>query len=77
MINEIILMNGYGLYVWSAFCFTLTSFVILYYVIKSQLVKEQLKFNSNFSNLFIDKADKVKFQETYKEILATSSASKI
>ena len=26
MINEIILMNGYGAYVWSAFSFTLISF---------------------------------------------------
>ena len=77
MINEIILINGYGLYVWSAFCFTLTSFVILYYVIKSQLVKEQLKFKSKFSNLVIDKADKVKVQEAYKEILSNTSAYKI
>ena len=27
MINEIISMNGYGIYVWSAFAFTLISFV--------------------------------------------------
>ena len=30
MINEIFFMNGYGLYVWSAFAFTLLSFVSLY-----------------------------------------------
>ena len=39
MINEIISMNGYGLYVWSAFSFTLISFAGLYFVIKSQLLK--------------------------------------
>ena len=40
MINEIFLMNGYGIYVWSAFAFTLFSFVILYTIIKIQYVKE-------------------------------------
>ena len=28
MINELLNMNGYGLYVWSAFAFTLLSFTI-------------------------------------------------
>ena len=34
MINEIIFMNGYGLYVWSAFIFTLLSFTSLYVVVR-------------------------------------------
>ena len=29
MINELLNMNGYGLYVWSAFSFTLLSFATL------------------------------------------------
>jgi heme exporter protein D len=32
MINELLNMNGYGLYVWSAFSFTLLSFLTLYSV---------------------------------------------
>jgi len=48
MINEIILMNGYGLYVWSAFIFTLISFGSLFLVTKLQLLKEQKKFVSKF-----------------------------
>jgi len=36
-------MNGYGPYVWSAFIFTLVSFVSLYLVTKLQLLKEQKK----------------------------------
>ena len=43
MINEIISMNGYGAYVWSAFSFTLVSFTTLYFVTKLQLSKEQKK----------------------------------
>jgi len=77
MINEIILMNGYGPYVWSAFSFTLISFVALYYTIKAQLVKEQTKFNNKFSKLIIEKTETAKAQETYKEILSNTSIYKI
>ena len=44
MINELIFMNGYGLYVWSAFAFTLLSFTSLYMITKIQHVKEKKKF---------------------------------
>ena len=77
MINDIILMNGYGLYVWSAFSFTLISFITLYYVIKVQMVKEQIKFNNKFANLNIEKTETKKVQEAYKEILSNTSAYKI
>ena len=77
MINEVLYMNGYGLYVWSSFAFTLSSLCILYSEIKLQLVKEQKKFRTRFENLDTDKIEIAKKQETYKEILATSSASKI
>ena len=77
MINDIISMNGYGIYVWSAFAFTLISFAVLYAVIKMQLVKEQIKFNAKFVSLTSDKIQSAKAQETYREILANTSISKI
>tara|TARA_B100000745_G_C19949587_1_gene320532 strand:- start:402 stop:635 length:234 start_codon:yes stop_codon:yes gene_type:complete len=77
MINEIISMNGYGTYVWSAFSFTLISFAVLYAVIKMQLVKEQIKFNAKFVSLTSDKIQSAKAQETYREILVNTSISKI
>ena len=77
MINEIILMNGYGIYVWSAFSFTLISFAVLYLVIKVQLVKEQSKFNSKFASLTSEKIISAKKQETIRKILANISVSKI
>ena len=77
MINEIVSMNGYGLYVWSAFLFTLISFAVLYSVIKVQLVKEKEKFNAKFVNLTFEKKQTVKTRETYKEILANTSIYKI
>ena len=77
MINEIISMNGYGTYVWSAFSFTLISFAVLYAVIKMQLVKEQIKFNAKFVSLTSDKIQSAKAQETYREILRNTSVYKI
>ncbi len=77
MINEFFSMNGYGIYVWSAFTFTLISFVVLYSVIKVQLVKEQVKFNSKYLTLTPDKKQTAKTQEVYKEILVSNSFSKI
>ena len=77
MINEIISMNGYGIYVWSAFSFTLISFAVLYLVIKVQLVKEQSKFNSKFASLTSEKIISAKKQEIIRKILANTSVSKI
>ncbi len=77
MINEIISMNGYGAFVWSAFSFTLISFALLYAAIRVQLVKEQVKFNAKFATLTSDKIETVKAQKTYKEILANTSISNI
>ena len=77
MINEIISMNGYGVYVWSAFSFTLISFTVLYATIKVQLIKEEVKFNKKFATLTSEKIETAKAQETYKEILANTSITKI
>ena len=77
MINDIISMNGYGIYVWSAFTFTLISFSVLYTVIKIQLVKEKIKFDAKYLTLASDKKQAVRAQETYKGILASNSVSKI
>ena len=77
MINEIISMNGYGIYVWSAFAFTLISFAVLYTVIKVQLVKEKIKFDAKYLTLTSDKKKAARVQEAYKGILASNSVSKI
>ena len=77
MINEIIFMKGYGLYVWSAFSFTLISFAILYALIKINLVKEQNKFAAKFDLLDEAKVKIAKTQSTNREILANRISSKI
>ena len=77
MINEIIFMKGYGLYVWSAFSFTLMSFAALYALIKINLVKEQNKFTAKFGLLDKEKIKTAEIQSTNREILASRISSKI
>ena len=77
MISEILNMNGYGLYVWSSFMFTLLSFGTLYFVTKIQLNKEFRNFETKFKNLDIEKAEIAKKQEIYRGILSSTSTSKI
>ena len=77
MIYEIISMNGYGFYVWSAFSFTLISFGSLYLITKFQLVKEQKRFFSKFGSLSIEKARTAKKQNINREILANNLSSLI
>ena len=71
MINEVIFMKGYGLYVWSAFSFTLISFAALYTLIKINLVKEQNKFTTKFGLLDKEKVKVAQTQSTNREILAS------
>ena len=77
MIEEIIFMKGYGLYVWSAFSFTLISFATLYALIKINLLKEQNKFTAKFGLLDGSKVRIAKAQSTNREILLSRISSKI
>ena len=63
-------MKGYGLYVWSAFLFTLISFATLYTIIKINLVKEKNKFSRKFGLLNKEKVKVAQGQSTTKKILA-------
>jgi heme exporter protein D len=64
-------MKGYGLYVWSAFSFTLISFATLYTLIKINLVKELNKFTTKFGLLDKEKVKVAQTQSTNREILAS------
>ena len=73
MIEEIIYMNGYGVYVWSAFFFTLISFTTLYTITKIQYTREKKKFIAKFGTLESEKAAFAKSQTINKEILSNPS----
>jgi len=72
MINEFLTMNGYGLYVWSAFAFTLMSFTSLYVITKVQYIKEKNKFIAKFGTLNPERAAFAKSQSINKEILSNT-----
>tara|TARA_B000000532_G_scaffold203785_1_gene170919 strand:+ start:275 stop:502 length:228 start_codon:yes stop_codon:yes gene_type:complete len=74
MINEILFMNGYGLYVWSAFVFTLLCFASLYFIIKTQYIKEKNKFLIKFGTLNSERAAFAKSQSINKEILSNTQS---
>ena len=73
MINEFIYMNGYGLYVWSAFAFTLICFTSLYVVTKIHYIKEKNKFESKFGALDPEKAEVARSQTINREILSRTN----
>ena len=61
---DLFIMNGYGLYVWSAFAFTLVSFASLYFITKTQYVKERNKFIVKFGTLNSERLSLAKSQGT-------------
>ena len=73
MIENLFFMSGYGLYVWSAFSFTLASFLTLFLVIKIQFNKEKNKFIAKFGSLNSERAAFAKSQKINKEILSNTS----
>ena len=73
MIKDLIIMNGYGVYVWSSFIFTLLSFTLLYVLIKIQYLKEKKKFIAKFGTLNSERASFAKSQSTIKEILSNTT----
>ena len=74
MINELLKMNGYGLYVWSAFSFTLLSFTTLYVITKNQYIKERNKFMYKFRALDSKKTEIARLHTINKEILSSNQS---
>ena len=73
MIESLFFMDGYGQYVWSAFSFTLVSFLTLFLVVKVQYNREKNKFIAKFGSLNSEKAAFAKSQNINKEILSNTS----
>ena len=71
MILNLLIMNGYGVYVWSAFLFTLFNFLILYKVTSRQLVKEKAKFARKYESLNSDQVTSAHKQSTNRTFVRT------
>ena len=74
MINDLINMDGYGIYVWPAFIFTIMSFISLYFIIKIQFIKEKKKFITKFGSLNSERAALAKSKSINREILSNISS---
>ena len=68
---DLFIMNGYGLYVWSAFAFTLFNFLILYKVTSRQLIKEKAKFARKYESLNSDQVTSARKQSTNRTFVRT------
>ena len=68
---DLLIMNGYGLYVWSAFAFTLFNFFILYKVTSRQYNKEYAKFAKRLSSLNSDQIILAQKQSTNRTFVRT------
>ena len=68
---DLLIMNGYGFYVWSAFAFTLFNFFILYKVTSRQYNKEYAKFANRFSSLNSDQIILAQKQSTNRTFVRT------
>ena len=73
MITGIFYMNGYEFYVWGSFAFTFLSFTSLYFVTKTQYLKEKNKFIAKFGNLNSERAASARLQRINREILSNTS----
>ena len=68
---DLLIMNGYGLYVWPAFIFTLFNFLILYKVTSRQLIKEKAKFSRKYESLNSDQIILAHKQSTNRTFVRT------
>jgi len=68
---DLLIMNGYGLYVWSAFTFTLLNFLVLYKVTSRQLIKEKAKFAQKYKSLNSDQVILAHKQSTNRTFVRT------
>ncbi len=54
MINNLFLMNGYGIFVWSSFFLTFLTCAIVYYKTRKTLKKYEKEFAKEIENLSVN-----------------------
>ena len=72
---EIFIMNGFGIYVWSAFAFTFIVCLFLYIRTRKTLKKLEKDFIKEANNLSEEQFEDIKKQKIAKEILISHSRS--
>ena len=70
---ELLILGGYGQFVWPAFIFTFVSCVVLYKKTKKELQKQEKMFLSEYEELHATKIKSTEEKKTTKEVLSGSS----
>ena len=69
---ELLVLGGYGQFVWPAFIFTFVSCFLLYIKTKKELKKQEKMFLIEFKQMPIAKIEVAKQKELLEEVLSSS-----
>ena len=69
---ELLVLGGYGHFVWSAFIFTFASCFLLYIKTTKELKRQEKMFLMEFKQMPIAKIEVAKQKELLKEVLSTT-----
>ena len=69
---ELLVLGGYGQFVWPAFIFTFVSCFLLYLKTKKELNKQEKMFLIEFKQIPITKVEVAKQKKLLKEVLSSS-----
>ena len=70
---ELLVLGGYGQFVWPAFIFTFVSCFLLYIKTKKELKRQEKMFLIEFKQIPIAKIEVAKQKELLKKVLSSSS----
>ena len=73
MVLELIILGGYGQFVWPSFIFTFASCLILYVKTKKELRKQEKMFLNEYKQVQISRIKAVERKEITKETLSGTS----
>ena len=69
---ELLILNGYGQFVWPAFIFTFVACFLLYLKTKKELKKQEEKFLIEFKQIPVSKVEITKQKELSRKVLSGS-----
>ena len=69
---ELLVLGGYGQFVWPAFIFTFVCCFLLYIKTKKELKRQEKMFSIEFKQKTIAKIEVAKQKELLKEVLSSS-----
>ena len=69
---ELLVLGGYGQFVWPAFIFTFVSCFLLYIKTKKELKRQEKMFSIEFKQISVAKIEVAKQKKLLKEVLSSN-----